>query len=122
VVGEQQFPDGELPVYVEIDNAYVQGGAQIVEVQMDGIEVEVVQMDQVLMNDGNFEVIRVQMNNENVEIIEVQMDEVLLDDVEEVPVQVEVVAPDHNEEVELEIDILPQRVNEEVSKYFFILI
>lgn len=82
---------------------------------MDDIEVEVIQVDQVLMNDGNFEVIGVQMNDENVEIIEVQMD-----DFEEVSDQVEVVAPDR--EAELEIDVLLQGVDEEVSKFLFIFV
>lgn len=90
----------EPPVHAEIDNA---DGVEIIEVHMDDIEVEVVQMDQVLRNDGNLEVIRIQMNDENVEIIEVQMD-----DVEEVPAgQAEVVAPDHYEVVELEIKTVP---------------
>jgi len=67
---------------------------------MEGIDEEVVQMDQVLMND------------ENIEIIEVWMDEV-------VPGQVKMV--DNNEGMQLEIDILLQGVGGEVIEYFFIL-
>jgi len=100
VVGAQPVPDRELPVHVEIDNDDANGGAEIVEVQMEGIDEEVVQMDQVLMND------------ENIEIIEVWMDEV-------VPGQVKMV--DNNEGMQLEIDILLQGVGGEVIEYFFIL-
>lgn len=115
VIREQPVPNREPPVHAEIDGADVHGGVEIIEVQMDDIEVEVIQVDQVLMNDGNFEVIGVQMNDENVEIIEVQMD-----DFEEVSDQVEVVAPDR--EAELEIDVLLQGVDEEVSKFLFIFV
>lgn len=109
VVGEQPIPDREPPVHLEIDNADEHGGAE--EEQMGAVDVEVVQMDQVLMDDDNFEVIEVQMNDDNIEIIEV-----LVDDIQEVPAQVEVVAPDYDDDMVLEIDISLQDVDEEVSE------
>lgn len=108
MVGEQPVPDREPPVHAEIDNADVHGGAEF------ELEVEVVQMDQVLMNDDDFEVIEVHLDDDNVEFIEVRMDDV------DVPGQVEVVVPDHDEGIELGVILQP--VDEEVSEYLFILI
>jgi len=107
VVGEQPVPDREPPVHAEIDNADIHGGAEI------EFEVEVVQIDQVLINDDNFEVIEVHLDDENIELIDVRMDDVV-----GVPDQVEVVS-DHDEEIEI---VIVQPINEEVSEYLFILI